>query len=579
MTPPKTPLPTPTTHETPAPRAPASAHEPPLAAKPPIAARGRVLAARFRAWVGRFRRPRVQPRHLAFPLVLAATAAVCVAAWRSEASHATAPVPAPSFEHLVACKSSGGVDRSGNVVYGPLDGKMISEVLRGHGLKPDDVYRVRRALELIPGFHAPSAGRFVAALEDASDALASFQLVVSASEIYRATSDGHGGLVGERAHGAPERRLCFGAMTVGASFDDSLDAAPFHHEIAPELEAALGTRFAAEKAEPGTKIRAIARELVAMGTFAGYDGVEAVEIVPAGDAARARRAYRVEGDPSPPRYVDARGNPVDASSPASSNADLSTPERWIRELDARLDAIAWPSDAPPATPTASPSESAEPSAAPERDEPPPDRNLTVARAARRSCSTHIVEGLAEQVIAESRCLVPNAFTRVPSRKNLHIGNVFLYLEPPARDQLLAALDAQPKRTMTVNSALRTLPQQILLAEWGETQRCGVKLAANPGESNHESGLALDIREASAWRPILEKRGFRWMGHEDPVHFDYKGPSAVDHRGLDVRAFQRLWTRNHPDDALPETGRVDQATDARVRRSPAAGFPIGARCGR
>src|SRR5690606_20365861 len=147
------------------------------------------------------------------------------------------------------------------------------------------------------------------------------------------------------------------------------------------------------------------------------------------------------------------------------------------------------------------------------------------------------------------------------------------------DRLLKVLDAYPDVTMTVNSALRTVAQQVLLSKWGETRRCGVPMAAKPGESNHETGLALDVKEAATWRKPLEAAGFKWMGKKDPVHFDYAGPRARDHRGLDVRAFQRLWTRNHPDDPLAETGKVDAKTKARLAKAPAAGFPVGARCGR
>ena len=234
----------------------------------------------------------------------------------------------------------------------------------------------------------------------------------------------------------------------------------------------------------------------------------------------------------------------------------------------------------PAPPAAEPSsEDAEPEVPKDTTRPRSSRPQTVARAALESCSTRSVEGLSRQIIAEARCLSPDAFVRVPGRKNLKVrSNVFLYLEAPARDHLLAALDANTRKVMTVNSALRTLPQQVLLAKWGETRRCGVRLAASPGDSNHESGLALDVQEAAAWRKELVKSGFRWMGRGDPVHFDYAGPRAIDHRGLDVRAFQRLWNRDHKDDPLPENGQFDAATAVRIAKSPAAGFPGGSSCG-
>jgi len=217
------------------------------------------------------------------------------------------------------------------------------------------------------------------------------------------------------------------------------------------------------------------------------------------------------------------------------------------------------------------------------DHPPrPDKpgKHTVEWVSTRACSTAQIDGLSRQIVAEARCIDANAFARVPGRKNLESeGHVFLYLDAPARDHLLRVLDAHPKRIMKVHSALRTVAQQYLLSRWAAGKRCGIQLANRPGTSNHETGLALDISAHAEWRTALEGEGFRWLGASDRVHFDFVGPGAVHHDGLDVMAFQRLWNRNHPDDTISETGRYDPATEQRLKKSPAAGFPVGARCAR
>jgi hypothetical protein len=77
-------------------------------------------------------------------------------------------------------------------------------------------------------------------------------------------------------------------------------------------------------------------------------------------------------------------------------------------------------------------------------------------------------------------------------------------------------------------------QQYLVWKWSGSRRCGVQLATPPGESNHETGLALDIAEQAVWRPHLEAKDFRWLGASDRVHFDYKGSNkAPTDRVLDV----------------------------------------------
>ncbi|HTJ82273.1 MAG TPA: M15 family metallopeptidase, partial [Polyangiaceae bacterium] len=166
----------------------------------------------------------------------------------------------------------------------------------------------------------------------------------------------------------------------------------------------------------------------------------------------------------------------------------------------------------------------------------------------------------------------------PSRSNLVVGAaVFPYLEQPAKTRLVDALDANPGRTMRMNSGLRTVAQQYLLSRWASQGRCGISIAAKPGHSNHETGLAIDIDNASLWKTSLQNRGFHYAGSADPVHFDYAGSGAVDHRGLDVLAFQRLWNENHPNDLIAEDGDYGPQTESRLKQAPADGFDQGATC--
>ncbi len=205
-------------------------------------------------------------------------------------------------------------------------------------------------------------------------------------------------------------------------------------------------------------------------------------------------------------------------------------------------------------------------------------NGTVVDAAASSCATSSVKALSKQIIAEARCINGDSFVAIGTPSNLTVGSsVFAYLEKPARDKLVAALNANPGKSMTINSALRTVAQQYMLYRWYQTGRCGISLAAKPGSSNHETGLALDISQYSTWKPILANYGFRWLGSNDPVHFDYTGSGAVSYKGLDVKAFQRLWNRNHPNDKIDTDGVWGPQTEARMKQAPAGGFMTGATC--
>jgi hypothetical protein len=203
---------------------------------------------------------------------------------------------------------------------------------------------------------------------------------------------------------------------------------------------------------------------------------------------------------------------------------------------------------------------------------------SVEQAMKEFCSTSSILPLSIQIIEEAQCLEPEAYVELPERPNLVVqANVFPFLEKPANDALVDALDANPSKTLNAISMLRTVAQQYMIYRWYQTGRCGIKLAAKPGNSNHETGLAIDLSPSSTWRTPLVKRGFKWIGSKDPNHYDYVGNGAVSYKGLDIEAFQRLWNRNHPEDIIEEDGLWGPQSQGRMQKAPAAGFAKGAFC--
>ncbi|MFO0616832.1 MAG: M15 family metallopeptidase [Polyangiaceae bacterium] len=203
---------------------------------------------------------------------------------------------------------------------------------------------------------------------------------------------------------------------------------------------------------------------------------------------------------------------------------------------------------------------------------------TVAQAATNSCGTSSVKGLSDQIIAQAACIEPDAFVKLPALPNVTInGGVLPYLEKPARDALVQIVNAHPNTHLGINSMLRSIAQQYLLYHWYQTGTCGIGLAAKPGNSNHESGLAFDTSDYGTWKSALTSGGFKWLGSSDPVHYDYVGAGAVDYRGTDVLAFQQLWNKNHPDDKIAEDGEWGPQTESKMAASPADGFPMPVVC--
>jgi hypothetical protein len=200
----------------------------------------------------------------------------------------------------------------------------------------------------------------------------------------------------------------------------------------------------------------------------------------------------------------------------------------------------------------------------------------VSAAVSTSCSTSVVKGLAVQLVKEIECLRPGTMKRIDGRSGVALSTsaaAVPFLQSRTADALFRAQKARGIG-IKINSGLRTLPQQVLLYRWFQLGRCGIGLAAVPGTSNHESGIAVDIDDNVGWRSVMEQNDFRWLGAKDPVHFNYAGSGSVALAGLSIRAFQRLWNRNHPEDLLVEDGDYGAKTEARLMKSPVGGFPLG-----
>lgn len=193
-----------------------------------------------------------------------------------------------------------------------------------------------------------------------------------------------------------------------------------------------------------------------------------------------------------------------------------------------------------------------------------------------SCSTAVVNPLSQQLIEEMNLIVSNALISFDDL-NVRLGPaVWPYLQAPAKTALARTIQARGK-TLVINSAYRTIAQQVILYRHAQTGRCGIGVAAWPGRSNHQSGLALDIRDADGWRPYLQRHGWRWAGPNDYPHFDYVRGGTRDLRGIAILAFQRLWNHHNLNDLIDEDGIYGASSHARLIKTPIDGFglvPVG-----
>lgn len=187
-----------------------------------------------------------------------------------------------------------------------------------------------------------------------------------------------------------------------------------------------------------------------------------------------------------------------------------------------------------------------------------------------ACSTGLIQGLSEQVLQKLMRSKPGVLARInhplidcSGKQNNP------YLQTKARDDLVKVVEERGSKLL-INSCLRTPMQQYMLFEQKQRGICGIMAAAPPPNSNHNSGLAIDVEDAAGWRPFMQRHGWQWIGSFDPMHFDYVH-GGVDLGELQVQAFQELWNEHNPANRIKVDGQWGPATAACVDRSPAMGF--------
>ena len=189
-----------------------------------------------------------------------------------------------------------------------------------------------------------------------------------------------------------------------------------------------------------------------------------------------------------------------------------------------------------------------------------------------SCSTAVVKGLDKQLITQMNLLAPNSLVSFEDLNIQIVGSaVHALLQPAAKEALRKAIKERGAK-LSVISAYRTIAQQMILFNHAQAGRCGIKNAARPGQSNHQSGLGLNIQEADVWEPFLIKQGWRRPLSDVPAHFEFVGTGTQDIRRVAVQAFQQLWNLNNPNDQIKVDGDFGPQTEARLGKSPIDGFP-------
>jgi hypothetical protein len=160
---------------------------------------------------------------------------------------------------------------------------------------------------------------------------------------------------------------------------------------------------------------------------------------------------------------------------------------------------------------------------------------------------------------------------VSSHVTIAGGSTIPFLQREAGEAFIAAINEKGESPRLVH-AIRVLPQQYAVFYWyTHGKKCGVVLAASPGTSPHERGIAVDLENHGDWINVLKRHNWIWRGQADPPHFNYHGGQDADFGHEGIRAFQKLWNQHNPNDKIAEDGSYGPNTEKRLEASPIEGF--------
>ena len=148
------------------------------------------------------------------------------------------------------------------------------------GVPTRETYRVLTAMKGVRDFdHCKSRDRFAVLIERGTSKLKAFEYIVSAEEVYQAREGADGLLKGAKLDLAVERNPVNGALVYdGQSFDASAEFAGLERGLGKVVAKALDGHMRLSELERGARLRVIAEEVVVLGEFARYSGVEALEV-------------------------------------------------------------------------------------------------------------------------------------------------------------------------------------------------------------------------------------------------------------------------------------------------------------
>lgn len=194
------------------------------------------------------------------------------------------------------------------IVEGAPDRRPVVDALSESGVPRSQVYRLLSAFNGVHKFDKPKRhDSFVVALEVPTRRIRAFEYQVSPTEIYQAKENESGALTGERLDLHVETKRAAAAVVVGDDLSSSLETAGFEPSLVDLLDEALEGRAQLSNLRPGSRLRIVTDYETALGVFAHYLDVLAVEYVSSDATSAPLRVYRFHSDKAQ-GFFDAKGH-------------------------------------------------------------------------------------------------------------------------------------------------------------------------------------------------------------------------------------------------------------------------------
>lgn len=194
------------------------------------------------------------------------------------------------------------------IISGTVGLEPFVNTLQSKGLSKRETYRILAAFKAFDVLKRPSkSAEFVVAFDTAKGKVRGFELKVSSLDVYQAKENEEGLLVASKLDMKVSTRDRSTAVRItGSDFEADLKRAKLRPSVAAVVDAAFDGRASVSSMPKNSTLRVILKEKTALGRFAEYEHVIALEYVSSKPDTKPLRLYRFKDGPRY-GYFDQRG--------------------------------------------------------------------------------------------------------------------------------------------------------------------------------------------------------------------------------------------------------------------------------